>query len=46
MNKINKATFFFYSSLEKKDEGHLKQNREGLRNHLFLFGLIIILTVN
>ena len=35
MNKINDATFF-YSSLKKTDEGHLKQMREGLRNLFFI----------
>ena len=31
---------FFYSSLKKTDEGHLKQMREGLRNIFFLLSLI------
>ena len=31
--------FFLFESEEKTVEGHLKQMKEGLRNH-FLFGLI------
>ena len=40
MNKIKKGTFLLFKSEKDTDEGHLKLMREGLRNILFLFGLI------
>ena len=37
--KMNEATFFLFKSEKKRDEGHLKQMREGLRNNLLFFSL-------
>ena len=36
---MNEATFFLFKSEKKRDEGHLKQMREGLRNNQLFFSL-------
>ena len=39
LEKMNEATFFLFKSEKKRDEGHLKQMRKGLRNNQLFFSL-------